>query len=361
MPLFQKAIDLDPHSALPYAGLAEAQLQKFSMHEGSQWLDLAETTVAKARGINADAIPVLLASGFVRQQHGLYEQAIHDFTRATELGPNDAEAWRRLAFCYEHANRPDEAAATYRRAIEAQPNYYRHYLTFGTFFLARGQFQRAEEQYMRVIAVAPGLASGHMNLGLAFMQEGRFPEAETQLLEALHLRTSQPLLINIGALYYAQERYREAAEYYDRSLTVGAPSAVQYRNLGDADRHMGKGKEAAEAYRRAMKLAEQDITLNPRKGTSHAELGLVAAFLADTSRAEFELGQALAMEPENRSVMRDAAIAYELMGERNKTLAALAKAPTLLLEELNRQPDLKDLRYDASFRELLAQRRALPN
>ncbi|MDQ2901635.1 MAG: tetratricopeptide repeat protein, partial [Acidobacteriota bacterium] len=354
LPLFEKAITLDSRSALPYAGLAEAQLEKFIKGDGPSWLDRAESSAAKAKSINADSVPVLLVSGSVRQRHGLYEAAIRDFTRATEIGPNDSEAWRRLASCYERANRPEEAAATYQKAIEAQPNYYPLYLSYGTFYFARGEFGRAEEQYRRVVAVAPGLASGHMNLGLALMQEGRFPEAEGQLLEALRSQPSRPLLGNIGALYYAEERFEDAARFYDRSLAIGAPSAMQYRNLGDADRHLGKPREAAEAYRQARKLAEEDITRNPRRAASHSLLGLVAAFLGDREHAEFEIAQALAIEPENRSVMRDAAIAYEALGQRSKTLAALAKAPRPLLEELNRQPDLKELRYDTSFRNLLS-------
>jgi hypothetical protein len=66
----------------------------------------------------------------------------------------------------------------------------------------------------------------------------------------------------------------------------------------------------------------------------------------------------LAMEPENRSVIRDAAIAYDAMGDRIRTLAALDKAPLSLLEELRRQPDLAKLRYDTQFLELISRERA---
>ena len=353
IPLFTKAIELDPSSALPYAGLAEAQIEMFHRGEGPQWLDSAEATVAKAKSINADSVPVLDASGYVQQQHGRYEQAIREFTRATELAPGDPQPWRRLAQCYADSNRPDEAIATYRRAIEAQPNYYRNYLTLGTFYFNRGQFDRAEEQYRHVIAVAPGLADGHMNLGLALMQEGRFPEAESQLLEALRDRESRNLLMNIGGLYYEEEQFGEAAKYFEKSLAAGAPSPVLYRDLGDAYRHLGKVHEAAAAYRRGQELVEEDITRNPRRANSHVLSGLLAAFLRDRRRADFELSQALAMEPENRSVIRDAAIAYETLRQREKAIAVLRNAPKRLLEELSRQPDLKELQKDSRFQDIL--------
>ena len=94
-PLFEKAIDLDPHSALPYAGLAEAAIQRFEKGEAPQ-LDAAESAAAKAASINPDAVKVLLAEGFVQQERGQYEKAIQLFTRATEIAPADAETWRRL-------------------------------------------------------------------------------------------------------------------------------------------------------------------------------------------------------------------------------------------------------------------------
>ena len=341
IPLFNKAIELDPQSALPYAGLAEAQLQKFIRGDGAEWLEQADAAASKARSLNADSVPVLLASGSVQQQHGQYERAISDFQRATEIKPGDAEAWRLLANCYEQANRPDDAVATYRRAIEAQPNYYRHHLTFGTFYLNRSQYERAAEQYRRVIAIAPGLASGHMDLGLALMQLGRFPEAESELLEARRLNPAKNVLINLGALYYAQGRFLEAIPLFEQSLKAGAPMALQYRDLGDVQRQLGRTRLPLQSYRKAVALAEEDITRNPRRAAAHGLLGFLSAFLGLGERARFELSQALALEPENRSVLRDSAIAYEALGERQKALAVLRHAPAALLEELNRNPDLK--------------------
>jgi len=351
--LLMRVVEIDPRSALPYAGIAEAQIQKLDRGDGSQWLDRAEATVAKAVSINPDAVPVLLVSSEVDRRHGRYEAALHQLARATEIAPEDPETWRRLAYCYEQANRPEEALATYQKAIQAQPNYYRHHLDFGSFYWHRGQFERAETQYRRVVDIAPNLASGHMNLGLALVQEGRFSEAEQQLLAALNLRRSPNLLLNIGALYYEEERFEEAAQYFQLSLAAGVTVPMQYRNLGDANRHLGRLKDTRDAYSQGRKLVEQEITRNPRRAESHVLLGYFSAFLGDRQRADFEISQALAIEPESATVMRDAAIAYESMGQREEALGVLRKAPRRLLEELNRQPDVKELRQDSAFRSLL--------
>jgi hypothetical protein len=82
-------------------------------------------------------------------------------------------------------------------------------------------------------------------------------------------------------------------------------------------------------------------------------LGLLSAFLGEAQRAEFELSQAMAMEPENPAVMREAVIAYETLKQREKTLELLRNAPGPLLEELSHQPDVKELQQDQRFQKLL--------
>ena len=106
------------------AGGAEAQLQKFSSGYGRQWLEQAQQAITKAKSLNADSVPVLLASGLLNQEQGFYEQAVRDISRAAEIDATSSDAWRRLATLYDRMNRPEEAIAAYQRAVAAQPGYY---------------------------------------------------------------------------------------------------------------------------------------------------------------------------------------------------------------------------------------------
>ena len=334
IPFFQKAVELDPRSALPYAGLADAQMQKFERGHGRLWLDQAEQNVARAQSLNADSVPVILASGSLKQRRGWYERAAQDFRRAVELSPDDSEAWDRLAAAYAGMNWPDEAIATYRKAIQAQPGYYKHYFNFGLFYYFRGQLREAEELLRRVTDIAPELAVGQMDLGLVLKEEGRLREAEQTLLRSLRLQENARILTNLGALYYQQERYAEAAGFFERSLAAEPPTTTRYANAGDAYRHLGRTREAMEAYRRARMMAEAEVSQNPRDPWPRARLAFISAQLGDVRRAAFEIAQALNLGPENAPVMREAALTYEVMHQREKTLEVLARAPSRLLEEL---------------------------
>ena len=352
---FMKAIDLNPRSPLPYAGLAEAQLLLFDAEKG-HWLDDASASVKTAKSLNAASAPVLLASGAVEQQYGRYEEAIRNFSRVTELEPSNSEAWRRLALAYEQTN-PDAVVATYEKAIQAQPGYYRHYLSLGNFYFTRGQFDRAEALARKVIEVAPGLTAGHTNLGLALLRQGRYAEADASLQTALKIGESGRLLTNIGANYYAQEHYDESLRYFERAVAIDQPTAIRYANLGDGYRHLGRAGEAAAAYRKAMDLAEADVARNPRQALSRVFLGMAAAQLGDRRRAEAELSQSLALDRDDATVMRQAVIGYEALGQRDAALAILSRAPGKVLKELSTQPDLKDLQRDRRFKDLLEQKK----
>jgi tetratricopeptide (TPR) repeat protein len=185
------------------------------------------------------------------------------------------------------------------------------------------------------------------------MEQGRFPQAEASLLHALRLSRAPQILMNVGAFYYEEEKFEEALAYFQASLATGAPSVTRYKNLGDAHRHLRHRRQSLDAYRNASALAEEQLGNNPRQAFVRVLLAQVSAQLGNSGRAEFELRQALAMQPENGMVMREAALTYEVLGHRDKGLEILLDAPLQTLQELGRAPDAKALREDLRFKNLL--------
>jgi serine/threonine protein kinase/tetratricopeptide (TPR) repeat protein len=349
----QRAVALDPRSALPLAALARAQIQRFRNGDGRQWLDEAAASTAKAAGINPDSVQVLVASGQVDQLSGRYEQSIASLTRAATLDPGNPSVWRALAQTYQLAGRDADAVSTYRKAIDAEPGSYLPYFFFGNYYFARGQYRQAEEMDRKMIALAGGVSAGHLNLALALKQQGRYAESEQSLLKALSLGRSGRLLLNLGALYYEQERYADALRLFQESAKLSAPSAAMHRNLGDAYRHLSRPKDAANEYRAARAQAEADVTTNPRSVDARARLALLSARLGETHRASFELSQAMAMDSSSDAAgIANAVQTFEVLNQREKALDLLQKAPRSLLQELARVPDLMELRQDPRFQQL---------
>jgi len=356
IPLLLQAAQLDPHSALPHAALAEAYLQKHTRHFGGDWLARATDAITKAQSLNADSAPVLLAAGYVKQVHGWYDQAAQDYSRAVELAPGNSDAWNRLALAYTAMNRPDQAITTYRRALQAQPNYYLPYIDFGRFYRNRAQFAEAEQLFRQVTVIAPDLARGHMLLGLVLQQENRLQEAEQAFLTSLRLREAGAVLTDLGALYYRLERYDEAERYFAKCLAVDPPTAMRYANLADAFRQLGRVADATVNYQKAEDLAKTEVEQNPSDPSSRSLYAYILAQLGNKVLANHEIDQALVMGPGNAEVMRDAALVFEALRQRDNTMKLLEQAPFHLLDELSRFPEVRSLQQDSNFQALLRAR-----
>jgi tetratricopeptide (TPR) repeat protein/tRNA A-37 threonylcarbamoyl transferase component Bud32 len=361
IPFLLQAAELDPHSALPQAALAEAYLQKHARHFGGDWLARATDAVTKAQSLNADSAPVLLAAGYVKQVHGWYEQAAQDYSRAVELAPGNPDAWNRLALAYTAMNRPDQAIATYQRALQAQPEYYLPYIDFGVFYRNRAQFAEAEQLFRQVTVIAPNLARGHLLLGLVLQQENRLQEAEQAFLTSLRLREAGAVLTDLGALYYRLEHYDEAERYFAKCLAVDPPTAMRYANLADALRQLGRVADATLTYQKAEEMAQADVEQNPSDPLSRSLYAYILAQLGNRMLAHHEIDQALVMGPGNAEVMRDAALLFEAMHERENTMKVLEQAPFPLLDELNRLPEVRSLQQDSNFQALLRAKQLNPD
>jgi serine/threonine protein kinase len=351
--LFEKAIELDPNSPLPYAGLAEAQLQNYRRKKGRKWLDLAQASIRKAEARNPDSVPVRLVAGLLKQTVGVHDKSAEDFRRAIELDPKSGEAYRRLGYLYQLMNRPSDALATYRRAIQVEPKYYRPHLDLASFYHSQGQYPDAQAQYRQVLEVAPELAAGHNGLGLALMEMGSYAEAEAEFRAALRVRKSAYYLNNLGALSTRQGRDAEAVAFYQQAIEQGAPSNLTYLNLADAQQRLERDIEAASAYRRALEMGEAEMLEDPWNSLARSSVAYACARLGDNKRAEMEIAQAIKFGPNNAMVQRLAVLTYETLNQREKSLEILALASPDLLSALSRLAELAGLRQDPRFIQLL--------
>jgi len=55
-------------------------------------------------------------------KHGLWQEAIYRWERASLLDPDYAPAWNNLGIAYEHAGSFDEAKEAYEKALDLDPN-----------------------------------------------------------------------------------------------------------------------------------------------------------------------------------------------------------------------------------------------
>ena len=91
----------------------------------------------------------------------------------------------------------------------------------------------------------------------------------------------------------------------------------------------------------------------PRDGYVRSFLAYLCAQIGESDRAASEIGQALQLAPNDPNTQWMAVLTYEKLGRRENALAVLHASTTEMLADLNRWPDVADLRNDSRFQELL--------
>jgi TolB-like protein/Tfp pilus assembly protein PilF len=244
---FEHAIELDPHYALAYAGLADCSIMLASFnelppHEGYQrgkWAALRaleiDETLAEAH------CTLALAS---TNYDWNWSRAEREYERAIELNPDYATAHQWYAKFLDKLGHHEQAMAEIRRAQEIDPlSLVISTITGQLYYLAR-QYDRAFDQAQEVLEMEPHFGAAHGLLALVYERRGLYEEAIAE--------TDKVLMINRGdteALAYrgyicaasgrsdeAQRMLRELRKIARRSYVSPFSMTLIYIGLQDYDR-----------------------------------------------------------------------------------------------------------------------------
>jgi len=139
-------------------------------------------------------------------------------------------------------------------------------------------------------------------------------------------------------------------------LKLDKTSWLSWGNLGDASYWApGMRQQASNAYREAIRLADEKLRVNPRDGYTWA---FRATYLAMTDKKEEALAslqKALSFSPTDPDVQFRAALVYNHFGETDRTLEWLQKAVAAGVPAtfVRSTPDFDHLRDDPRLQALL--------
>jgi len=243
------------------------------------------------------------------------QQAVSQFTLATQLDPDFAAAWAGLcqAQLVQYKKSSDkqyfEAAETAcNHALELDDSRVEVHIALGTLYRMLGQYSRAQVSLQRASyakaeqALQNALSFDSMTvdatieLGMLLARQNRLEEAETELLRAIELEptywTAQTVMFsfyyrssdrpdhyelaarhaekaaslrpdmaaswnNLGTANYMLAHYDQAADAWQHSLSI-EPTRTAYTNTGLALYNTGRYKESAEMQRKAAEMAPND-------------------------------------------------------------------------------------------------------
>ncbi|HEX6282141.1 MAG TPA: tetratricopeptide repeat protein [Nitrososphaera sp.] len=119
------------------------------------------------------------------RQHGKVDEAIASLQKATEIDPDNAQAWSLLGGIYNETN-PDKAIPCYEKAIKLNARYYLAYRGLGNYYLKKMDYSLAEAYYSNAININPSrFGPIYKNRAIARMQLGNNQGAKEDLVKYL--------------------------------------------------------------------------------------------------------------------------------------------------------------------------------
>lgn len=244
---FEKAVELDPEFALPYAEIAFAHWNKaIASSDPNEQMQKAKAAVEKALELDGESAKAHTLRAMVYESEFDWVNAEREHLRAIELSPNLDFARNNYAFFLSVLDRQDEALAQLEEQRSRDPlNQRMHFLQKGIVLIQARRFDEAFQAYSQAQTVEPSKDVPDFILGYAYAGKGQHDEAVTYYKKSLadigEKKYSQPLVYL--AISYAKmpEKRDEARAILTRIENMNeyvspALLAAIYASLDDNDK-----------------------------------------------------------------------------------------------------------------------------
>jgi len=265
-------------------------------------------------------------------------------------------------FVHQHRRKSLEyAVQMFEKAIEIDPGYALAYAGIAsassllyTYFDRRDDNAiRADVASRKALELAPELAEAHLARAIALRHGDHAGESEAEFEAAIQL---DPKLFEAfyfyGRVRKYQGRYAEAVKLLERASQLQPEDFQAPAFLGGSYAGLGMRAEASAARRRAVKLIEQRLDLNPDDARAYNLGATTLAKLGNIPRALEFAQKSLSIEPDDPLVLYNVACLHALIGMREEALGYLERAVTNGFghrESMANDPDLDSIRKTPWF------------
>lgn len=184
---FERAVELDPTSALAHAGLADTYVMMTTLGLGRHDANLprARAAAEKAIALNGHLAPPHVSLGYVRVLADFnWREGEKEFRRAIALDPRLASAHHGYACLLAHCGRLDEARVEIRRAQAIDPVSPLIGVAAARIEYYDRRYRQATEILKEVLEREPSFSQAHYYLAMSLGELGQPEEALHHLHQA---------------------------------------------------------------------------------------------------------------------------------------------------------------------------------
>ena len=354
---FESAITLDKTFAPAWAGLARAFWRQRLETGDASWTPRAVDAATQATTLDAYLADAHVSLGLAKQTAGDVAASRQALEYALTLEPGNAGAHRGLGDIEDAADRKDQAAERYERALASDATDWDLMNVRGAISYDRAEYADALVWYRRAADAVPDSANSYQLMGSAHYMLGDFASAAASFQRSIGIQPTDAAYTNLGTALFFQGRYRESVQAFERAVELAPSRAILWGNLADAYRWVpGNTAKSQEAYGRAIGRLRELLAENSGNVLNRSRLALYLAKSGDTKAALTELAKGPTLTATEVNTLFRGAVTYELAGDRINALAMLEKALDrgYSVTEVRMDPELTALRKDVRYHRLIA-------
>ena len=172
--------------------------------------------------------------------------AIDDFSQATILKSDYAEAYCNLGVTYQEKGDLVSAVNAYKNAIDNDNNYPTAHNNLGKIFLASGEIDSSIEHLECAITLKSDFADAHNNLGSAFLRINKLNDAIKSYKKAIALKPDFAVANNnLGIAYLRKGDPKLASKFFENAITITPGYATAHHNLSGVKVYKEKDKQVS--------------------------------------------------------------------------------------------------------------------
>ena len=261
---FTQAIELDPHYALAYVGLADGymNLPEYARTPTRESISKARVAVSKALEIDDLIAEAHTSLGLILENEWNWKESEKEYRRAIELNPNYATGHHWYGDLLVVMGRLDEALEELKRALQLDPLSLIINTALGTVFSYRREYDQAIQQYHKVLELDPNFSQASLQLGQCYQRKGLLKEAITEYQEVRNLIGDIPdVLGKLGYAYASSGEKAKAIEVLTslmslakQGISLNYDIAFIYYGFGDKEKAFEWLEKAYQAKEGAMGL-----------------------------------------------------------------------------------------------------------
>jgi adenylate cyclase len=219
-------------------------------------------------------------------------------------------------------------------------------------------FEAADRASRKALELAPDLSEAHTSRGFVLAIVNKYEEAEREFQEALRLNpTSFEAYYNYARMCFGWGRIDQSAELFRRAADVRQEDFQCAMLASQAVRKLGRRSEADQLNREGIRRAERQLELDP-VNVRALSLGSGALVeLGQIDRAEQWVLRALEIDPDDGSVLANAACFYAKANRIDEALDVLERTVAKgwgKRDWIEHDPDYDPLRSHPRFQAMLA-------